>query len=157
MTKLTRSLLIQPRQVTFPAFCNRQKFKTFAQTLALAGVCLLGVTAQAETAQSPQTRYQADRAACLKNDPHHDRDACLKEAGAALQESKKSGAVKSSSPHSAQDMDRNRTLRCQPLPLSDREDCMRRMQGEGVVEGSVEAGGVLRKLERPVATPPLTQ
>lgn len=124
------------------------------RSLALIGVLLFSSATQAVHAQTPEARYQADRAACLQNNPNVDRAACLKEAGAALQESKKSGAVKSSGPHHEQDLARNRTLRCDALPLTDREDCLLRMQGEGVTQGSVESGGVLRQLERPVAPPP---
>ena len=123
------------------------------RSLAVVGVLLFSAATHAADPQTPQSRYQADRAACLQGNPNSDREACLKEAGAALQESEKSGSVKSSSPHSAQDMARNRTLRCEALPLPDREDCLLRMKGEGVVDGSVEAGGVLRTLERPIVAP----
>lgn len=155
------SLSPQPRPTTqhAPNKPRRSKIgrlltRLLTRHLAVVGVMLIGTAVQAADPPTPQDRYQADRAACLQNNPHMDRDACLKEAGAALQESKKSGAVKSSGPHSEQNFVRNRTLRCDALPLTDREDCLRRMQGEGVIEGSVEAGGVLRQLERPIASPP---
>ena len=124
------------------------------RSLAVVGVMVFSTASRAADPQTPQSRYQADQAACLKSNTNSDRAACLKEAGAALQESQKNGSVKSSGPHSEQDRERNRTLRCEALPLADREDCLRRMKGEGVVEGSVEAGGVLRTLERPIVAPP---
>jgi hypothetical protein len=149
--------LIQPNRAAFFTTNYSKKRATFTRFLALFGVVLFSAATHAADPQTPQARYQADRAACLTNNPNIDRAACLREAGAALQESKKSGSVKSSGPHNKEDFARNRTLRCQPLPSPDREDCLRRMQGEGVVEGSVEAGGVLRTLERPVAAPSPTQ
>ena len=124
------------------------------RSLVVVGVMVFSTASHAADPETPQSRYQADQAACLKSSTHSDRDACLKEAGAVLQESQKNGAVKSSGPHSEQDRERNRTLRCEALPLADREDCLRRMKGEGVVEGSVEGGGVLRTLERPIVAPP---
>ena len=44
--------------------------------------------------------------------------------------------------------------RCVPLPAADQEDCVRRMNGEGIVRGSVEEGGIYRELHRTV---PLSQ
>jgi hypothetical protein len=142
-----------PGQAQTDVSYNRGTLNRLVRSLAIAGVVLLGAAAHAADPQSPQARYQADRAACLKNDPNQDREACLKEAGAALQQSQKSGSVEGSGPHSAQDIARNRTLRCDALPPSDKEDCLRRMQGEGEVEGSVKGGGVLRTLERPIHLP----
>ena len=40
--------------------------------------------------------------------------------------------------------------RCVPLPPADQEDCVRRMQGEGTIIGSVEEGGIYRELHRTV-------
>ena len=43
-------------------------------------------------------------------------------------------------------LERNRFARCDALPAEDRQYCMRRMNGEGRVEGSVEGGGIYREL-----------
>lgn len=127
--------------------------KTITQSLVVASLLLSGLS-QAEGTPSAKARYQADRAACLQAGPDIDRAACLKEAGAVLKQSRKTGSVSSATPHTAQDLTRNRSLRCQALPVPDREDCVLRMQGEGMVEGSVESGGVMRTLERPVTPSP---
>ena len=145
---------IQPNPFAFFTSKHSKNGGALTRGLALVGVLMFSAATHAADPQSPPARYQADRAECLQNNPNIDRTACLREAGAALQESKKSGSVKSSGPHNEQDLARNRTLRCDALPLTDREDCLRRMQGEGVIEGSVEAGGVLRQLERPITPPP---
>ena len=43
-------------------------------------------------------------------------------------------------------LERNRFARCDKLPGEEREYCMRRMSGEGRVEGSVQGGGIYREL-----------
>ena len=47
-------------------------------------------------------------------------------------------------------LQQNRFARCDVLPAGDRDYCMRRMNGEGRVEGSVEGGGIYRELTVPV-------
>lgn len=126
----------------------------FTGGMVVIAMLLLGSAAQAAGPQQAQTRHEADRAVCQKNNPNQDYQACLKEADAAFQASQKSGSIESSGPHTAQDLDRNRTLRCEPLPKPEREECLLRMQGEGSVEGSVMEGGVLRTLKSPVAPHP---
>jgi len=92
-----------------------------------------------------QARYQQDRAACNSGQSYQDRATCLREAGAALQEARRrSGGDE----HSA--YEQNRLNRCERLPAADREDCLRRMRGEGSVSGSVEGGGIYRELRRTV-------
>jgi len=93
-----------------------------------------------------QARYQKDRAACLSGDTNQDRATCLREAGAALVEARRGGLTSTDdSTYVKNSMDR-----CVPLPPADQEDCVRRMQGEGTIIGSVEEGGVYRELHRTV-------
>ncbi len=74
----------------------------------------------------------------------------MREAGAALVEARRGGlAATDESTYVKNTMDR-----CVPLPPADQEDCVRRMQGEGMVKGSVEEGGIYRELRRTV---PLSQ
>jgi hypothetical protein len=89
-----------------------------------------------------QSRYRQDRATCISGQSYQDRATCLKEAGAALQEAKRGrlGDDQSSA------YEQNRLLRCDRHTGGDREDCLRRMRGEGTVSGSVEGGGVYREL-----------
>ena len=70
------------------------------------------------------------------------RDPSVREAQAARQEARR-GRLQDEAP--AQ-LERNRYVRCEGLPAEDRAHCMRRMNGEGTVSGSVEGGGILREL-----------
>ena len=93
-----------------------------------------------------QARYEQDRAACISGQTNQDRATCLREAGAALQEARKGGAAgKGQSQY-----EQNRLLRCESLPAPDREDCVRRMSGEGTVSGSAQSGGIYRELRTTV-------
>jgi hypothetical protein len=88
-----------------------------------------------------QARYRQDRAACMSGQSNEDRATCLREAGAALQAAKRG--------HLGDDQgsyEQNRLLRCDRVPARDRDDCVRRMNGEGIVKGSAESGGTYREL-----------
>jgi hypothetical protein len=74
-----------------------------------------------------------------------DRATCLREAGAALQEAKRGRSGDAQGAY-----ERNRLLRCDRLAAEEREDCLRRMRGEGTVSGSVESGGIYRELRTTV-------
>jgi len=126
--------------------------KTFAMRgaslacMALAGLMFGAVSMAADrvAASGAQSSYQQDRAACISGASNQDRATCLREAGAALQEAK-SGNLEGSS----DDSEQNRFRRCDPLPPGDREDCVRRMNGEGTVSGTAEGGGIYRELVTP--------
>lgn len=91
-----------------------------------------------------QGNYQAERARCLSGQTSQARDTCLKEAGAAYDEARRSnlGAA------SAADLERNATQRCEAQPPADRAACVQRILG-GSAEGSVGGGGVIRQTETP--------
>ena len=91
------------------------------------------------------TATAADRNDSSVNDR---RDPSAREAQAARQEARR-GRLQDETP--AQ-LERNRYVRCEGLPVEDRDYCIRRMNGEGTVSGSVEAGGVLRELRVTVPT-----
>ncbi len=74
-----------------------------------------------------------------------DRAACLKEAGAALQAARRGDLEDNPGVYET-----NRLARCAYLPQGDREDCERRMKGEGTTSGSVEGGGIYRELRTQV-------
>jgi hypothetical protein len=128
---------------------GHQAMRLYALTLAAAVALLVAATAaEAGAKLSPaQQRYQQERAVCLSGQSNQDRATCLKEAGAALYEARRGGLDTGD----ARDLGQNRMIRCNALPAQDREDCARRMQGEGVTTGSAQQGGVLRELARPVA------
>lgn len=100
----------------------------------------------AASANSEATaRYKAERAVCMSGQSNQDRATCLKEAGAALAESKRGGLA------GGQGMLRqNAMVRCNALPGDDREACERRIDGEGSTSGSVSSGGVIREIVTPV-------
>ena len=102
-------------------------------TLAVCGM-VFSAACFAQVSADPQ------RAACQKMSDADERRACLREVGAARAEAKRNGLADSG------DYQKNLTARCNYLPSSDREDCERRMRGEGTVSGSVEGGGIYREL-----------
>jgi hypothetical protein len=115
--------------------------------------CALEITTVHAHPQNPQSearsQYQTERTNCLNGHSDEDQKTCLKEASAALAE-KKHGQL--------DDVDaqyqKNATLRCQALDSENRDACLRRMQGEGTVSGSVAAGGILRELVTQVPQQP---
>ena len=119
--------------------------------LSAGAVCALLAAGMAAAAggklSDAQAQYKQDRAACISGQSYQDRATCLREAGAALQEAKR-GRLGDADVQGS--YEQNRLLRCDRLPAGDREDCLRRMRGEGTVSGSVEAGGVLRELRTTV-------
>ena len=109
---------------------------------AVAALLVAGMTAAAGGSQSEaQLRYEQDRADCISGQTNQDRATCLREAGAALQESKRGGLPESQSVY-----EKNKLARCDRLAGGEREDCLRRMRGEGTISGSVESGGIYREL-----------
>lgn len=106
----------------------------FVSTGAVAALLFAGTAAVAGGKLSDaQARYQQDRATCLR------------EAGAALQAAKQGRLGDGSGAY-----EKNRLIRCEPLPPADREDCIRRVHGEGAVSGSVEEGGTFTELRTTV-------
>ena len=49
-----------------------------------------------------------------------------------------------------QHYEQNQMMRCEVHVDGDRDDCMRRMRGEGTVSGSVKGGGIYRELRTTV-------
>jgi hypothetical protein len=111
---------------------------------AVCAVLVSGATASDKTSEA-QARYQQERAACISGQSHQDRATCLREAEAALQDAKRGRLGDGQSAY-----EQNRLARCDSLPPADRNDCVRRMRGEGTASGSVESGGVYRELRTTV-------
>jgi hypothetical protein len=121
--------------------------KFLRSTAALIAVSACAALAPAHAADpAAQQRYQAERARCESGLSHQDRATCLREAGAALQESGKGGL--SSLPNTEQA--RNAIERCNAHPVAERQACVQRVMGAGSAQGSVEGGGVIRQTETPV-------
>jgi hypothetical protein len=118
----------------------------FKRILCVAGTLLISTISIAADRSGAQADYQRDRAACNSGQSGQDRATCLKEAGAALVEARRGGLDDGRG-----QLEKNRLLRCDSQPPQDRDDCVRRMNGEGTTSGSVEGGGILRELVTPVA------
>jgi len=100
----------------------------------------IGAIAQSDAAQLQ--RYQQEREACLSGKSHQPREACLREAGAALQAARQ-GQLTTEDP--AQ-LAANALARCDARPADQKEMCERMVRGEGTVTGSVESGGFVREI-----------
>jgi hypothetical protein len=85
-----------------------------------------------------------ERQNCMDGNTNQDRATCLREAGAARQESQR-GNLRDSADYGS-----NASKRCDTLPADQKADCERRSMGEGSVSGSVGSGGVVRELVTPV-------
>jgi hypothetical protein len=70
------------------------------------------------------------------------READVREARAARVEARRGGLTDIGDAQN----EKNRYARCDAHQGADRDYCIRRMNGEGTVSGSVEGGGVLREL-----------
>lgn len=126
-------------------------YRSWGLALCTAGAFLGVSAAVAAGGGSPsdaQRAYQTDRAACISGKTGQDRTTCLREAAAALQEAKR-GRLDDGQAQ----FEKNRLLRCDKQPPEDRQDCIRRMNGEGTTSGSVEGGGIYRELVVPVPAP----
>ena len=115
-----------------------------AGSLALCAVAVLlcatpSLAADRAKSSEAQAAYTRDRAECMKED-REDRATCLREAGAALQESKRGGLTNEQA-----QLEKNRLARCDNQPAKDRDECIRRMN-EGTTSGSVKDGAVVREL-----------
>ncbi len=140
----------QVQMQPFQSRCFRSPGKTTLISSYMIGV--LGTLLLASPAMSAnrnlsaeQASYQAERKACIDGSSNQDRPTCLREAAAAFKEAR-AGKLKS---ETEQVYSHNRLLRCEPLPKEYKEECVRRMQGEGTQNGSVEGGGILRELVTP--------
>ena len=71
------------------------------------------------------------------------RDPAVREEQAARQEAKQ-GRLENNADR--EQREQNKYARCDYLQGDDRAYCIRRMDGEGTVSGSVEGGGIVREL-----------
>lgn len=130
--------------------------------LKLLLVAALAIAANAVSAQtkSPAAAgVEKERAACLSGASQQDRDACLKEAGAAANERKQGklggpNDTEQAQNQSAAKLQENALTRCNALPLKDRADCEVRAKGGGKVEGSVGGGGIVKETVTRKVLPP---
>lgn len=117
--------------------------KLFVKSLCVSALILAGAYPYTSMADEIEMQYQRDVTACHIN-PDVDLQACLKEAAAARQAAR----ADTLSDPAAQTIERNRTSRCDGLVGNQREECLQLLSADNEVqtEGSVSAGGVLRKI-----------
>ncbi len=102
----------------------------------------------AHAADSAEAQYQADVQRCHST-PGIDQKACLREAGAALEASRRGNLTAPAS----QAENANRTARCNALPPDQRQDCLTLMETGTVTQGSVPGGGVMRETTITIPAP----
>lgn len=122
-------------------------YTRLVRTTLIAGGLLLaagsGIAADSDRPGGSTTIAQ-ERQNCVDGNTNQDRATCLREAGAAKQESQR-GNLRDSG-----DYTNNASKRCDTLPADQKVDCERRSMGQGSVSGSVGSGGVVRELVTPV-------
>ncbi|MGS0741318.1 hypothetical protein ACVBEF_05740 [Glaciimonas sp. GG7] len=119
-------------------------------TILCAHPAMAAGSAKPDMSADVKAAYQQQRKSCLNGTSNQDRATCLKEAGAALEAARK-GQLNDRPDQYQQ----NSLRRCNALPEKDRSDCVLRMQPGGVVEGSVESGGILRESVTTEVGPPM--
>jgi len=107
----------------------------------LLATLLSSVALAAGKAPDPKQRYQRESAACAAIRLPDDRANCLSEASTRFASTQPSRAE-----DQADILRSNALKRCEPLPASERLDCVARMRGQGTITGSVDSGGIYREL-----------
>ncbi len=102
------------------------------------------VAADGDRQGNANANIAQERQNCMDGKTNQDRATCLREAGAAKQESQR-GNLRDTGDYGS-----NASKRCDTLPADQKADCQRRSMGEGSVSGSVGSGGVVRELVTPV-------
>lgn len=130
--------------MTFPI----SRFSHSCRVALVAGGMLLAtgsaMAAEGDRQAGASTTIAQERQNCMDGKTNQDRETCLREAGAAKQESQR-GNLRDTGDYSS-----NASMRCATLPADQKADCERRSMGEGSVSGSVGSGGVVRELVTPV-------
>ena len=125
----------------------RSSFISGSRQWTAAALMALGVLSSmpgASQAADQNATIQKEQADCMNGNSQQDRATCMREAGAAKQDSQR-GNLRDSGDYQA-----NASKRCAALPAAEKADCERRANGEGSVNGSVAGGGVVRELVTPV-------
>lgn len=136
MQPLTRTATITATRLAPAA----TRWRALALCTALLAAGSAGA-APAPASAAAQARFQQERAACLSGQSNQDRATCLREASAALAESRQ-GGLDSGGANLAE----NQRKRCDSLSGDERSACITRMQGAGSTSGSVAGGGIYREL-----------
>jgi hypothetical protein len=120
-------------------------FRSPRLRLTLASLaCLLplgsGWAADPTPAAQAQAQYRQDMAVCNSGRSHQPAATCRLEARNAMTEARRGALVNAPETYT-----QNARQRCLALEGVDRSACESRMRGEGRIDGSVNAGGILRE------------
>lgn len=110
---------------------------TFAGTLITTGAVLAGPS---DPAADAQTRYRQEMAFCDSGKSSQSRETCRTEARNAYAEARRGGLNDAPDQYM-----RNAVQRCAEFQGDERTACIARVQTPSRIEGSVEAGGILRE------------
>lgn len=91
----------------------------------------------------PRAAYQLEREACNRIADKDERATCLKEAAAAYGEARRDNLT--SAPR--EQYRQNALDRCNAQPTHERDLCSKRLSRESEAAGSVEEGGIYRRIE----------
>jgi hypothetical protein len=109
----------------------------------LIATCAATPFAAAADDAAAKARYEADRAKCLSGTSQESQATCLKESGAVLKE-REQGKIQAT-PKDQATLKQNAMQRCTNLPAKDKADSESRVNGQGVTEGSVGGGGIVKE------------
>lgn len=120
------------------SFSLRSVPAIFAAWISL--LCASAIATDDAKLKEIEARYQSERAACENAQLTQDRAACLRDAAAARDAARRGQLETTQGGY-----DRNALARCEALPVEERDACARRVRGEGVTQGSVGEGGIIRE------------
>ena len=126
--------------------------RTIFRTISFAAQALLcaSLSLHAQAQDELTARYQQDLAECEAQQATQDIAACRLEARNALAEAKRNLLSETT----ANLFEKNQLKRCRVFKGDDREACEARVRGDGSSTGSVQSGGILREVVRPVVPSP---
>lgn len=118
----------------------------FVGTLITAGASQAGPSNSADDAQA---RYRQEMAFCNSGQSIQSLDTCRTEARNAYAEARRGGLTDAPDQYT-----RNAVQRCAEFKGDERSACDARVLNPSRIEGSVEAGGILRESTVTVPVPP---
>ncbi|MBC7500903.1 MAG: hypothetical protein H7315_10450 [Herminiimonas sp.] len=139
-----RPILLRPTLAATDVARTSVRRISVALVVGVGSLAVVSAGAAGHTSDA-SARFQAESAVCNNGQSNQDRATCLKEAGAALDESKKGRLDEGKG-----SFKQNAMTRCEALPSEERDACQRRIDGEGTTSGSVGSGGLLREVVTPV-------
>jgi hypothetical protein len=125
----------------------RQAFSYFFASAAFAVVAASAqVGVIGDTGIDTSGNHQQEVAWCMDNTVGDEQAACLKDSGAARAEKREGTLDKPGENYRA-----NAMRRCDDFAGDDRIACRARVQGQGSSSGTVQGGGVIKKIETIIA------